>query len=82
VEPHERQKQTPLLTALLVFAVAIAGAYVYHTQDDHLSQEQICAPEGRAANTTPSTLWAISTITKPNFKTKRGRLDGGVLSVF
>lgn len=31
------------LTALLVFAVAIAGVYVYHIRDEHLSQEQIYA---------------------------------------
>ena len=33
----------PFLTALLVFAVAIAGVYVYHTQDDGLTKEQIYA---------------------------------------
>jgi len=33
----------PFLTALLVFAVAIAGVYVYHIRDGHLAQEQIYA---------------------------------------
>ena len=33
----------PFLTALLVFAVAIAGVYVYHTQDDGLTKDQIYA---------------------------------------
>ena len=33
----------PFLTALLIFAVAIAGVYVYYIRDEHLSQEQIYA---------------------------------------
>ena len=38
-----KHNKHPFLTALLVFAVAIAGVYVYHTRDDGLNQEQIYA---------------------------------------
>ena len=38
-----KHNKHPFLTALLVFAVAIAGVYVYHTQDDGLTKNQICA---------------------------------------
>lgn len=38
-----KHNKHPFLTALLVFAVAIAGVYVYHTQDDGLTKNQIYA---------------------------------------
>ena len=36
-------KKHQFLTALVVFAVAIAGVYIYHMQDDYLSQSEIFA---------------------------------------